>query len=185
MRYFRVLNGQYEPRGINARRYNKGEVVPSTIDLVKEFGSNRFREVNAKGRAIGDADISDEEIADDEDAVTDLENESAREETKAPKKSKKDAKSEVPQGSDDAKSEDEPAESSDDDKIESSLGEDVTSEFPENVRDNDLAVVKKGKKYFVVDRDTPDTALVGKDKKEPKLSSVEEVKSFVEEFLKG
>jgi hypothetical protein len=154
---------------IDGKTYNKGQIVPTNKDLVKAFGTQMFQETNKKGREI------DPDEVEADDAPVQLED--ARE-TQAAEKTSKDASEASPAGSDDASDADAV------EKVESSLGDDVSDKFPAKVVENDLAVLKKGKHYFVVDRDDPESPL--KDgKNEVELNSHKDVVAFVEKFLKG
>jgi len=166
VRYFKVLCGNVN---VDGKTYEKGQVVPTEKDLVKAFGANMFKETNKKGQVVDPSD-------DDEDGeVVKLGDEG---ETNAPVKSKQETNDADLAGSDDASDADKV------EKVESSLGDDVSDKFPAKIVENDLAVLKKGKHYFVVDRDDPETPL--KDgKNEVELNNKDDVNAFVDKFLKG
>lgn len=155
-RYFKVLGSSHQEGDVN---YEKGKVVETTRDLVAMFGRNKFRPCNKKGKPIDD----DEEL----DEAEDLEKEAEEGDLAANKKGKKTAgnknkdpdstHSESPEGVSEDSGESKTAY----EPVKSSLGDDVTEEFGPKVVEADLAVVKKGKNFFIVDRDIPDQSLNG------------------------
>lgn len=167
MRFFKVLGGNHQE---GEKTYERGKIVKTDRDLVKMFGSNTFLETDSRGRPLTTAE---------EDAeVTDLDND---EETAPVKKTSKDAKkaavaeeSEGEKAENDDKQESEPVE-----KLASKLGEDVTALFGNKVAENAMGVIKKGKAFFVVDRDTPDVPM-NKDKA---LTSVKQVEAFLADYI--
>lgn len=159
VRYFKVLGGNHAE---GEKIYEVGKIVETTRDLIAMFGANKFKETNKKGRVLDP----------DEDDATDL---SEAEEKPAAQESSE-AKSEAnPKGTE------ADTNATQVEKIESKLGEDVSDQFGAVVSENDLAVVSKGKKFFVVDRDDPDAALNGDEE----LTSKKAVNVFVDKFLKG
>lgn len=164
LRYFKVLAGNHQEGDTT---YEKGKIVETTRNLTEMFGPNRFKETNSKGRVINADD--DDELEDD---TTDLD-------TAAEKPAKKKASEES--NEQDPKRSDADSDAKTVEKIESTLGDDVSDKFTQEVSDNDLAVVHKGKKYFVVDRDEPNSPLNSKEE----LTSKAAVEEFVANFLKG
>ena len=162
VRYFKVLGGNHSEAGIT---YKKGQIVPTTRDLREMFGANMFKETTKKGRSIGDEDDEDE----DDVATIPLTDE---QENATKKISEVESKADAGPGEKKGESVE---------KIESKLGDDVSENFSSAVSDNDLAVVKRGKHFFVVDRDAPNAAL----NKTEVLNSEKEVEKFVAGFLKG
>lgn len=169
MRYWKVKGANHS--ALNGEIYEKGQIVPTEIDLVAQFGKNKFKEVTKKGRPIGEEDDDEEE--EDEEAEV-LDDAAASDKKVASKETSKESKEATPAGDDEGES----VESDAPELVKSTLGDDVTDHFDkETTSDMNLAVVKKGKRYHVVDKDEPNKDLSAEEKLENKAA--------VEKFIKG
>jgi len=131
--------------------YRRGQVIKTELDLIAMFG-DKFVEVHPSTPSATPAPLIDpatEDLAAVQAAAKVAPGENAAEKAR-----------EV-------------------EKVTSVLGEDVSDQFPSDISDNDFAVIKKGKKFFLVDRDLPDEAV----NKEEVLRSPEEVLEFAKAKL--
>lgn len=150
----------------DGKTYKKGDRIESDVDLVALFGKDKFRRAGVKYVEIEDEE--EEELGEEEAKPVKKPAAKAADETK--KSSKKSAKK--------VKEEDTEEEDAEAEKVESKLGDDVTSKYP-RASSADLLILKKGKKLFIADKDDPDTAL-----NEDPIHTDEELNEALDGFTK-
>lgn len=130
-------DGSFEPGEI----YRKGDIVESKFNLIDLFGADRFLLLSGDAAAEARAarDEQDESLAEDGSGPPENVRPKARGTIldENPGDHVKDVPATMAQN------------------VASKLGDNVTDDFPK-AKDADLIVYKKGGKFFVADRDSPD-----------------------------
>lgn len=166
---FLLKAGKHEDKGTSKGRgkvYKTGEIIETDLELDELFGKNKFKRLKAVAAAVEEVDEDDDEEA-----------EAPKPKKKAKAKPKKPDPVEEDEDDDEEeadKAKDEQTESERLTAIESSLGENVTSDFDDAI-DAGLIVLKEGREYRVAEADEPDTALVS----EVPLTSKDKVHEFI------
>lgn len=173
---FLLKEGKHEGPSVSNGRgevYHKGDVIESDQELDNLFGKNKFKRLrkgeSGKGED-GDEDESTEKepsipakqkLKKGEPLVGDVTDNDNVDDTKASKKTKEEeSEAERLTG------------------IESSLGENVTSDFPDAV-EGGLIVLKEGREYRVAEADEPDEMLPSEEPLSSKVKVHEFIKSQV------
>lgn len=170
MHRFKVLEGKHtelppkktgdekidQARVLQTRVYKKGEIFESEKELDKIF-QNKFQRISSgDSEALSMGHPNTREIADDPDSNYDIMDEQAQElkshkglDPDAPRAKRLQGRAAAMAAED---------EDEDDEPVESDLGEDVTTDFPE-AKKAEMKVFRDGKKFNISEASDPETAI--------------------------
>ncbi len=185
---FKLIAGKHVDE--NGKVYRVGSVVESDEDLTVKW-ANKFERVHAaeagvksKRRKNANTDEMVPEGEQDDNMLQETENADedttdksfvgATDKRKAAKENAKMSGANFGEAEDEGEEDEE----SDEEESKSELGEDVSEDYPE-AGENDLLVLKKGRNFYIAEKDNPNEAVHKKALKST------DVKSAIKKYVKG